>query len=78
MDENVGLYEIEIAGELDGRWSDWFGGMQVRVESQSRKMTTLSGRVDQAALRGMLNKLWDLNLVLISVKRIDKDSEPNQ
>jgi hypothetical protein len=63
-------YEITVKGTLDSRWSDWFSGMTLTVEARGdgRLRTRLSGRVsDQAALRGMLNKLWDLNLTLISV-----------
>lgn len=71
MDENTCFYQICIEGELGEQWSDWFSGMIVAVEGEDKKMTTLSGRVDQAALRGILNKLWDLNLVLISVNLIN-------
>lgn len=71
-DDKVYFYEIRVAGELDEQWSDWFSGMQVAVEGSSRKVTVLSGRVDQAALRGILNRIWDLNLVLIAVDCIDK------
>lgn len=63
-------YEIKVRGAVDERWSEWFGGLTVAAEADDRPtpITTLTGRVpDQAALRGILNKLWDLNLTLISV-----------
>jgi len=72
MDDNACFYQICIAGELDEKWSDWFSGMSVAVEAGQKKVTILSGPADQAALRGILNKLWDLNLVLISVNLLDK------
>ncbi len=72
MDDTACFYEIRIAGELDEQWSDWFSGMCVVVEDRQRKVTVLSGRVDQAALRGILNRIWDLNLVLLAVNCIDK------
>jgi len=61
------VYRIEIEGELGETWSDWFNGMSLSVAGDP-PVTTLTGPVpDQAALRGLLNKIWDLNLVLVSV-----------
>jgi hypothetical protein len=71
-------YEITVKGTLDPGWSDWFNGMAVTVEpaTHGQPQTRLAGPVgDQAALRGMLNKLWDLNLTLISVRRIEASQE---
>lgn len=59
-----------VDGRLDARWSAWFDGMMFAVErgDDSRPVTTLTGPViDQAALYGILWKLRDLNLKLISV-----------
>ncbi len=74
-------YEIRIRGELDGRWSTWFNGLTI-ILTHSRDqspITTLIGPVvDQAALRGILCKLWDLNLTLISVRLIEVDSKQGQ
>ena len=52
-------------------WQEWFNGMMIATEQgKDGVITTLKGLVaDQAALRGILNKLWDLNLTVISVKR---------
>ena len=72
MNDNCCFYEIRIAGELDEQWSDWFSSMAVTIEGDNKKVTTLTGCVDQAALRGIVNKLWDMNLVLISVNPIDQ------
>jgi len=56
-------------GKLDERWTDWFGGMEISAEgSEDSPVTVLTGPVvDQAALRGLLTKIWDLNLAVISV-----------
>ena len=72
MDDNFNFYQICIEGELDDKWSDWFSGMTVMVTGESEKLTTLTGAADQATLRGILNKLWDLNLVLVSVNPVDE------
>jgi hypothetical protein len=71
-------YQIRVQGRLDERWSDWFSGMTVTFESvsDSSPITTLTGVVaDQAALRGILSKMWDLNLTLISVIPVEMDSK---
>ena len=63
-------YEIRVEGVLDQRWSDWFDGMQ--ISSQSGGVTVIAGPVvDQAALHGLLAKVRDLNLPLISIRRIE-------
>jgi hypothetical protein len=72
-------YQIKVQGRLDEGWSDSFGGMTVTFESGHAPITTLTGAVaDQAALRGMLCKLWDLNLTLISVRRIEADGKKKE
>jgi hypothetical protein len=72
------VYEIQVRGELDRDWQQWFNGLDVTPAAPGEQppTTVLVGPVpDQAALRGMLCKLWDLNLTLISLRRIDMDSE---
>lgn len=63
-------YQIKVRGVLEEGWSDWLDGMEISVETdQQGGVTTLTGPVrDQAALRGLLSKLWDVNLSLISVQ----------
>ena len=68
------VYEIRVEGHLAQRWSDWFEGMTVHTDPDGE--TTLTGRLsDQAALLGVLAKIHNLNLVLISVIRSSPKSE---
>ena len=73
MIEGEAVYQIKVQGQLDERWSDWFNGLTVVMENESENppVTTLIGPIDQAALRGILNRIWDLNLRLISVVPIE-------
>jgi hypothetical protein len=62
-------YEIRIDGVLDKRWTAWFDGLQVKSEGSQ---TIISGPLtDQPALHGVLVKVRDLGLCLISVRRLD-------
>ena len=62
-------YQIKVKGCLGSQWSDWFEGMTIASEGG---VTTLTGEVaDQAALHGLLFRMHDLGLTLISVKRVD-------
>ncbi len=62
-------YQIKVPGHLDESWSDWAGGMTIMVESEGdgSPITILTGTVDQAALQGLLRRLYSLGLPLISV-----------
>ena len=64
----VDVYRIRVKGQLDPSWSDWLGGFTIL--SQSDDSTLLVGPiVDQAALQGILNKLYGMNLDLLSLER---------
>lgn len=67
------VYTINIKGHLKEKWAEWLDGMVVRIENLPREnITAITVRIpDQAALRGILNKLWDLNLTLLSVILMD-------
>jgi hypothetical protein len=68
-------YELCVQGVLEPHWSAWFEGLQ--VTSDERGQTTIAGPVtDQAALHGLLAKVRDLGLELLSVRRLDPDREP--
>ena len=64
------IYQIRIKGHLDNRWRDWFDGMSISLEDNGDTLIT-GPVVDQAALHGLVKKVRDLGLPLISVNRID-------
>jgi hypothetical protein len=65
-----GLYEIRLKGHLDDRWAEWFEGLTITLEDNGD--TLLTGPViDQAALYGLLKKVRDLGLPLLSVNRVE-------
>ena len=64
-------YEIRVKGILDGRWTPWFEDLQITSDGDE---TVIAGPVaDQAALHGLLTKVRDLGLFLISVRHLDPD-----
>ncbi len=71
------FYQVTVEGKIDPSWSDWLNGLQIdsHKEADSLLITVLSGSFrDQPALRGLLNRLWDLNLVLRSVQQMNPDN----
>jgi hypothetical protein len=62
-------YQIKVPGEIDVSWSDWFKKLIIKVEvsNDGPPITTLTCAVDQAALQGLLRRLYSLGLPLISV-----------
>jgi hypothetical protein len=64
-------YQIRIAGHLTGQWTDWFDGLTISLEETG--VTCLTGPVaDQAALYGLLKKVRDLGMPLVSVNRTER------
>ena len=78
---NGGIYEFKIKGLLDDHWQQWFEGMTLKRQEgveANQDTTLLSGRiVDQPALHGLLAKIRDLNLTLISVREINSTDLTN-
>jgi hypothetical protein len=69
-DDEAGRYEIRVKGHLASRWAAWFDGMCLTNENDGT--TSMRGPVtDQAALHGLLQRLRDTGLPLISVTRLD-------
>ncbi len=71
-------YHIVVHGKLDPSWSEWFSGLDLTesVDMDGIPTTWLLGILpDQGALRGVLNKLWDLNLTLLSLESKDINKE---
>ena len=66
------IYQIRIKGHLGSQWSDWFEGLTITLEEDGN--TLLTGPVvDDAALHGLLKKVRDLGMPLLSVNRIESD-----
>ncbi len=66
---NENHYEIRLKGHLDDRWADWFEGLTITLEENGD--TRLIGPVvDQAALHGLLRKIRDLGIPLLSLNRV--------
>ena len=66
-------YQIKVPGHLNRSWSEWAGGMTITVGSDhdGLPVTTVTGTFDQAALQGLLRRLYSLGLPLISVICVD-------
>ena len=70
--QEPGCYEIRLEGRLDDRWSAWFDGMTLTTSPGTAGVSVLRGHVvDQAALHGLLARLRDIGLPLISVARVE-------
>ena len=73
------VYEINVQGQIDESWSGWFTGLSICSRNGNPPLTTLVGPViDQVALRAILNRIWDLNLDLISVNLVSAEHTHNE
>lgn len=76
------VYEIKVAGPLEAHWQQWFEGMtlEIRENGEAKSLcTVITGPVpDQPALHGLLATVRDLNLTLISVRRVVPGTKGNQ
>jgi hypothetical protein len=71
---NAKVYEIRLKGHLEARWEQWFDGLTITLEENGN--TLLSGLLaDQAALHGILKKVRDLSLTLLSVNTVEPDTK---
>lgn len=71
------IYQIKIKGELDHSWSDWLGNVEITsdlVEDGSVVTTMMVDAADQPVLFGILDRIRDLNLILIHVIRVGERS----
>lgn len=64
-------YIIQLAGHLDESWTDWFYGLDLFYKEESNKTIITGEIVDQSALHGILKKIRDLGLPLISISLLD-------
>jgi len=73
MQDGPVVYQIRIKGRLDQEWSDWFEGLTIAVDDNGD--TLMSGPVaDQAALHGLLKKVRDLGMPLLSITCVENDT----
>jgi len=73
-DPNTKIYQIKLKGHLNESWADWFDGLDFTYENDGT--TNLTGEiVDQSALHGLLKKVRDLGLLLISVNQVEINSD---
>ena len=69
------MIKIEVKGHLDEKWTDWFEGMNITYKGDN---TILSGNIkDESCLHGILNRIKDLNLKLISVNPANNNNSFN-
>lgn len=66
------IYRIRIKGQLDRKWIDWFGDVTITLEESGNTLLTCPV-IDQAALHGLLKKVRDLGMPLLSVNRVEPD-----
>jgi hypothetical protein len=69
----LATYQIKVPGELDQSWADWSSSLQIKVEASEagQPVTVITTTVDQAALQGLLRRLYAVGLPLISVAFIE-------
>jgi hypothetical protein len=68
-------YQIKVWGRISADWSEWLNGVTITPEDDA---TIIDAMVDQAALRGILCQIWDLNLTVVSVTRIEQEKGERQ
>ncbi len=66
-------YEIRVMGVLEQPWTSWFEPLSITYDRNDQQPVTIltCHAADQAFLRGLMNKIWDFNLTLISIQRMD-------
>ncbi|HSG16478.1 MAG TPA: hypothetical protein VLE70_09170 [Anaerolineae bacterium] len=71
------IYVIQLAGKLSPDWSEWLNGLAITVtgEAEGQPRTLLTGPIkDQAALRSLLGRIWNLNLTILFVQRLEPEA----
>lgn len=66
------IYQIRIKGQLDRKWIDWFGDVTITLEENGDTLLTCPV-IDQAALHGLLKKVRDLGMPLLSINHVEPD-----
>ena len=68
------VYQIKIRGHLDSQWSDWFNGLSVTTDQEGNTLIT-GPVVDDSALHGLLKRIRDLGMPLISCNQIQSEED---
>lgn len=69
--KKAAIYKITVQGAIDAKWSERLWGLQVNIEDENRQISTLVGQInDQAALSGILNALYEMHTIVISVNML--------
>jgi len=77
QNSNAKVYEIRLKGHLDARWVKWFDGLAITLDENGN--TLLSGPVaDQPALHGIIKKVRDVGLPLLSVNSVEPDTKEDR
>jgi hypothetical protein len=75
--DESGLYEIRLKGHLNNRWANWFGDVTITLEDNGNTLLTCPV-IDQAALHGLLKKVRDLGMPLVSVNFVNPGQAKTQ
>jgi hypothetical protein len=76
--DDPACYEIRVAEQIGERWTTWFDGLEMVYCAECEETVLRGVMADQAALFGVLGKVRDLGLTLISVRRVDKRVSANE
>ena len=68
------IYEIRLKGRLDSRWSGWFASLQI-VPQPNGETLLICPILDQSALYGVISRMRDLGLVLVSIRRLPREND---
>jgi hypothetical protein len=71
----IPIYRIKIDGRLHGKWAQWLNGTIIKIQETTHSTVISTVVPDQAALRGLMNKLWDLNLTILSMTHQEDESK---
>ena len=73
-ESNTAIYQIRVQGQIGESWSDWLGGLTITPQPDGE--TLLAGSVvDQAALHGILDRLYAMNLTILSMVQVRANQE---
>jgi hypothetical protein len=72
--DKPGVYQVRVKGTFDERWSEWFGGLTI-IPQAGNEILLMGAVTDQIALHGLLARIRDLGLPLLSVRRVENGTQ---